>query len=476
MARRNASGEGSLYQRKSDRRWVGSIQVHTTSGRTKRVYAYGKTRAEAHEELTKLKTKVSQGILTADKNRKLGDYLDYWLEAFVRPNRRPNTYDQCETIVRLYLKPGLGDRYLDKLSVPATQVYFTNLRAAGLKVSYIGTIRKVLSAALTRAMREELIPRNVARLVELPSDPGEKKEPIPWSLEEVQRYIRVIRAERLYAAYLILPTLGPRKGELLGLRWQDVDASRKLIHLQQQLTGSGKKMHIGPLKTKKSRRDLPLIAPVLDALREHYEEQKVRGITSELVFTTTSGEPIDPKNFLKMFQRFCKRNDLRVITVHDMRRTQATLLRYLGVPMRTIQHILGHSRMSTTEIYVLGDEDEGQQEAIQLVEKRLLSEPAPAQIERQRSLAEFIDSNGSCQDSCQQRENPTWWSGSTSGASTGTLTRDLFLGKKKQITLAERVTEVDESLKVRRQLLLLGGVAVSAAVKIPNVVNVDLAA
>ncbi|MEU5046837.1 tyrosine-type recombinase/integrase [Streptomyces griseorubiginosus] len=473
MARRRANGQGSISPRK-DGRWDVAAWVLAASGELKHVRTTVRTEQEADRKLTELKANHNNGIPVADKNCRLGDYLDYWLEGFVRPTQRPNTYAQKETLVRLYLKPGLGKHYLHKLSIPVTQVYFTNLRAAGMTASYIATIRKVLSSALTRAVREELITRNVARLIELPSEQEEKKERILWNQGEVRRFLTVIRSDRLHAAYLMLPTSGLRNGELLGLRWQDVDAEKRMIHVRQQLTGSGRQMHIGPLKTKKSRRSLPLIAPVLEALRGHYEEQKARGITSELVFTTTTGEPIDPKNFLKAFQRLCERNGLRVVTVHDMRRTQATMLNHLGVPMRTIQHILGHSRMSTTEIYVLGNEDEGQQDAMRFIENHLTSESESA--EPQGSLTRFFDSDSNRQLNRHQGESPTFGSGSTLGGAYRIRTDDLFHAMKEPTTLAERVTEIDAALRVQRRRLLFGTVAVNLAVKTTEGSDAELAA
>jgi len=279
-------------------------------------------------------------------------------------------------------------------------------------------------------MREELITRNVARLVELPSDSETKKEVVPWRSDEILRFLEASRSDRLHAAYLLLVLYGIRRGELLGLRWQDVSVHSRELHIRQQLTGVGRQTLIGPLKTKTSRRNLPIVTPLLHALQEHYEEQKARGITSDLVFTTNSGAPIDPKNFTRSFQRFCKRHELRVITIHNLRHTQATLLMRLGVPARTIQLILGHSRITTTQEIYQHSDNEAQREALQLAEHHLLPQDNTTQTVRPRSLVRFIDSNGSCQNGCHQRKNPTLWSGSTSGASTGTLTLDLFLGKE----------------------------------------------
>ncbi|MFG2569134.1 hypothetical protein ACGFR6_27370 [Streptomyces sp. NPDC048567] len=174
-----------------DGRFEGAVYVLTTSGARKRVRVYGAPRAEVHTKLTEAKAKNGQGIPTANQSWRLRDYLEYWLAEVVKPDRRPATYAQCEMIVRLYLKPGLGPRSLSHLPVPLVQSYVNGLITNGHSISKEHVIRKVLSAALTRAERDELKNRNVARLVELPSE--DRKETEPWSAAEAVRFLEVVR-------------------------------------------------------------------------------------------------------------------------------------------------------------------------------------------------------------------------------------------------------------------------------------------
>src|SRR5690348_7250921 len=160
--RRRANGEGSVYKRQ-DGYWVGAFDVPTTSGARKRIVVYGKTLTEAREKLGKLQQDVRSGIPVRDKVWKLGPYLEYWLENFVKRNRRPATYNLYEMIVRLYLKPGLGSRKLTSLTVPTVQEFLNRCLQKGDSVRKVQVMRTVLSAALTRAVREELVIRNVAR-------------------------------------------------------------------------------------------------------------------------------------------------------------------------------------------------------------------------------------------------------------------------------------------------------------------------
>ncbi|MFI9175975.1 tyrosine-type recombinase/integrase [Streptomyces lincolnensis] len=472
MARRNANGDGTIYQRK-DGRWEGAIYVYTSSGMKKRVRLYGATRAEISKRLTEAKAKHEQGVPVADKSWLLGDYLDYWLDAVVKPNRRAATYAQCETIVRLYLKPRIGKIPLNKLSVPLMQRFINQLLSDGHSVSKVHVIRKVLSASLTRAEREELIARNLARLVELPQE--EPKEVKPWSVEEVSRFLEVVKTHRLYAAYLML-FYGLRKGELLGLRWQDIEVANSKIHVRQQLQRVGRQILIGPLKTTKSRRDLPLLDPVRLALAEYYEQHRVKD--TELVFTTVEGKPIDPGNFLRDFKKVCQTNGLRVISVHTIRHTVATLLKRQRVPDRDIQLILGHSRIVTTQEVYQHDDDDSRLAALQGLSGILLEpiEAKTTQSERSGLPSNVIDGNGSRQISRQAAGFVDRLASIISGGAYRIRTDDLFHAMTTHNTVADRVTEVDQRFQALRRTWLVGAVAVSAAVKDLGGDDVELAA
>src|SRR5215472_2778961 len=165
--KRRPNREGSVWQRQ-DGRWTGAAYVLTTSGVFKRAYVYGRTRDEAHGRLVQLQAESDRGIPRPDRAWKVGEYLDYWLTEVAKPAVRVTTYAKYEVMVRLYLKPGLGRHRLDRLSVALVQAYFNERLRSGDSPAKVHVIRMVLGAALTRAMREELIHRNVARLATLP--------------------------------------------------------------------------------------------------------------------------------------------------------------------------------------------------------------------------------------------------------------------------------------------------------------------
>lgn len=467
MAKKRAVGEGSIYQRK-DGRWEAAIKVATTAGTRKRIRAYAATRAEADAKLTELKRQVQQGVPIPDKMWKLGAYLDYWLENVVRPNRAPSTYAVDETVIRLYLKPGLGSVPLSRLSVPMVQSFLNKQLAAGKSASNVQKMRTVLSAAVTQAQREELVFRHVIRLTELGA--AEAREAEPWDADEAIRFLKAARDEPLYPAYVLAVLNGLRLGEILGLRWCDVDFDGEILHIRQQLQRvAGTKGTIQrALKTKASKADLPLLGFAKQQLLTHQGRQEAArtaagatwqgaGTAEELVFTTSSGLPIEPRNFFRSFQRACKRYEVRVITVHEGRHTLGSLLDTLGVSPRKAQLILRHARVTTTQEIYQHHRMNTLRGALEKVEQLLIPNDSGAR----ECTQDTIDGYGSRQN----RPSEGWFvdtkTSSISGGATGTRTLDLFHAMPSEVRSISRITAVRMELRYRTRTMLLGVVAVN---------------
>jgi integrase len=366
--RRRINGDGSVYKRQ-DGYWAGAFYALTTSGDRKRVVVYGKSMDEARRKLGKAQEQSRAGVPVPDKAWTLGAYLDYWVEQVVKRNRRPATYALYEMIIRLYLRPALGSRRLTTLSVVAVQQFLNGRLEAGDSVRKVHVMREVLSSALHRAIREKLIIRNVARLVELPQS---QREPIkPWTVAEARRFLVVSKKDPLYAAFVLLALYGLRRGETLALRWADIDFDAATIQIRQQVQRIGGELVIGPVKTRAGERKLPLLDLAREALYIRAERQAVYMAdmgsawpSTDLIFTTRTDRPVEPRNFVRSFQRVCQDNNIRIIRVHHIRHTVASLLKTLKIPARDAQAILGHTRISTTlEIYTDMD-DEARKDAL----------------------------------------------------------------------------------------------------------------
>lgn len=252
----------------------------------------------------------------------------------------------------------------------------------GRSVRAVHLTRSVLRAALSPAEREELITRNVAKLVELPA--GDRAPIQPWSAPEAATFLASSRGHHWHLAYVMLLLYGMRRGEVLGLRWCDVSLELGRFHVHQQLQRIGKNLVQGPEKTAAGRRLLPLIGPLRDGLLEMYARRNARARENlaaraagdrSLIFLSSTGTPIDPKNFVRAFHEISRKAGLPYIKLHHTRHTAATMLKNLGVPARDAQLILGHAHVTTTQQLYQHADIEGQSQAIARVEQQLLTSP-----------------------------------------------------------------------------------------------------
>ena len=214
-------------------------------------------------------------------------------------------------------------------------------------------LNAVLSSALSYAVREDLVPRNVARLVMVPTPRSAELRPL--DVDEPRRLLDVARDDRLFALWAVALALGLRRGEALGLRWCDLDLGAGLLQVRQTLQRAGGQLQIVPPKTERSRRSIPLPPVTVAALREHRVRMAAEALeqgrsleADGLVFVTSIGTPLEPRNVNRAFSELVERAELRHIRLHDLRHTCATLLLAQGVPPRVVMETLGHSAIAVT--------------------------------------------------------------------------------------------------------------------------------
>ncbi|MFB8276919.1 tyrosine-type recombinase/integrase [Nocardia colli] len=467
--RTRANGEGTIYLR-ADGRYEAAVMLSTSTGRRKRIRVYGKTRQEAHSKLLRIIEEAHRGIPPADRAWKVDEYLDFWLE---REKRRPLTRKRHEAVVRLYIKPSLGRCQLNGLTIRIVQGFIDDMEAEGKSIATIHQVRKVLSAALTYAMRQEIISRNVARLVELPR--YRSKEAEHWTPDELVQFLDAARSDPLYPAFILLTLYGLRRGEVLGIRWRDVDFSNGVLHIRQQVQRIDGSLRQVELKTDSSERDEPLLEKAREALLRQRRIQDAARIDAgknwqgtsndyELVFTTRSGRPLESHNLARSFMRICERQDLRRITVHGLRHSNATTQKSLQVHSRDIQAILGHSDVRTTGIYEHVDLD-SKRRALQRVQGRLFTTKASTSRPYRQNYRQALVESTSTDSSPQPRKIPTSDEiGIFLGGSSQTRTGDTRLFSATGVTLRERLTSINNAMRLRTTTWMLGCVAVNTAV------------
>ncbi|KNE83187.1 MULTISPECIES: tyrosine-type recombinase/integrase [Streptomyces] len=371
--KRNPNGAGTITKRK-DGRYQCAVYVLQPDGTRARKFAYGKTWAECDTKRRELLAKVESGVPVPTRSAKLAQWLPYWLENVIRPNRKPTTYSKYAMHVRLYLVPLLGKKRLETLSPRDVRVFLAEVSRKATPAT-AKEAHRVLRSALTAACREELVTRNVASLVEAPK--ANSRETTPWSLDETLTFLEEARRDPLYAAFVLGIAMGLRRGEVLGLRWSDVDLDGRVLRVSNQLQRIGGELYQSTTKTGKAR-PVPLPLICLAALRWHRLRQadaaRKRGAEldlSGLVFTTRTGQPIEPRNLNRSFSRLTASAGLRPIRLHDARHGCATLLTAAGVAPRVLMEILGHSQISMTmDVYTHVAQDT-QREAISHMDRLL---------------------------------------------------------------------------------------------------------
>ena len=378
--RRRANGEGSIWLRK-DGRYGYAAYVPSTAGTSKRVQGYARSYEDARKKLTELIRRADQGTPVASVNWTVADYLTYWLRQVVREDRRPKTYQGYESVVRLHLIPGLGRKRLDKLTAQDVRTFITRTRQecqcckhgwdaqreeprccalpssvccqSRLSARMVQWIHAVLRNALESAAREEIIARNVAKLVRVPAPRYKINRGL--TAQQAKATLRAAERHRLHALYVLALFLGLRRGELLGLRWQDVDLDRAKLEVVQTLQRVGGSLRLVPPKTDDSARTVPLPPVCVDALHEHRKRQFAERSEAwpdwedhVLVFPSRRGTPIEPDNLRRSWSEIRERAGLGPTRFHDLRHTCVTLLLDLGTPPHVVQEIVGHSAIEVT--------------------------------------------------------------------------------------------------------------------------------
>lgn len=348
---KRANGEGSITRYK-DGRWCGRYTIYTSNG-PKRKAVYGKTKAEVRAKLTKALAERDSRLTFEAKNYTLRSYLEQWLETSVRHSVKQSTYESYEYVVRRHLVPAFGSKMLKNLSPAQVQDLYRQKLDCGLSRRTVQLIHTTLHKALKQAMKWGLVPRNIAEAVEAPRP--QRKEIHPLAPEQVKQLLEAARGDRLEALYVLAVTTGLRQGELLGLRWQDVDLEQKVLRVRQQLTRTRTGLSFTAPKNGKGR-NVALMDLGVGALRDHRKRQtdekwKMGNLWQEtgLVFTAVTGTPVDVGNLTnRSFKPLLKRADLPKVRFHDLRHTFATLFLSNGTHPKIVQEMLGHANISIT--------------------------------------------------------------------------------------------------------------------------------
>lgn len=358
MARKGkaGNGEGTIYQRKRDGKWIAELTVGwKATGRREilRSPGLGKRR-EAADWLAARQAERQKGELVKPTKQTVGQFLRQWLDTTVAHQVKPSTLHNYRQMVEYYLDRDIGQQELTKLTPREIQTMYHKRLQAGLSARTVQLMHAVLRRALQQAVEWQLVPRNVADAVKKPR--LERKETVALTPDQVVRFLDAAQADRLHALYVLAVTVGLRLGELLGLRWSDVDLEAGTLNVRQTLAVIKGRWLFGSPKTATSRRTIDLPAVAINALKRWHREQGAERLKigeawayPDLVFATRIGTPLNPSNVRnRSFGAILQRAGCPRVRFHDLRHTAATLMAAQGVRARTLQDVLGHSDIRLT--------------------------------------------------------------------------------------------------------------------------------
>ena len=350
MAKKRANGEGNIRKR-SDGRWEGRYTAGHDPVTGKRITknVLGKTQAEVREKLRRT-IEETRGLDVARAGEyTVGQWLEVWFNDYAMLKVRPSSHQTYRGYLDHHIKPYIGNIPLTKLSSLDLQRLYKKLlsdgrvdrieskkQPKGLSAKTVRNIHQIISSALKLAIEQRLIARNPADGCALPK--AERKEMQTLPVEQLTSFLREAKDGGVFALYYIDLTTGLRRGELLGLKWSDIDLEKGDLRVQRQIGRIDGKIIEMPLKTKNAYRTLPLSADAIDVLMQ----QRRKTGNSEWVFPSPTGGPMSPDSVLHMLHRVLKRAGLPKVRFHDLRHTFATLALQNGVDIKTVSGMLGH--------------------------------------------------------------------------------------------------------------------------------------
>jgi integrase len=358
MAGRRGNNEGSIYQRKSDQRWIGAALLgYDQFGRSIRKSVTAKTRNEVVQKLGKLRRQLEDGLPAPDTTLKVSQLFDRWFKDVLRHQVAPSAASNYMTIAKNHILPTLGNKKVADLKVAEVDQLLSIKIDSGLSSSTVRRIRAVLAQCLDQGIRWGVVSKNVASLSRAPK--MVRTEGRTLTPAQAKHFMTCLKDHRNGALYALMLSTGLRRGEVLGLMWKDLDVESGVLNVKRQLKREDGVLLTSDTKTARSRRSVNLAAPMLAELLEHAKCQKAEKralgrswTNSGYIFTSAVGTPIEPRNLNREFKTICHDAGLGDWHPHELRHSAASLMLAQGVKLQVVSQVLGHASIRmTADVY-----------------------------------------------------------------------------------------------------------------------------
>lgn len=341
------SGSGGQVRQRKSGLWEGRF----IGADHRRHSVYAKTKAEAQQKMRAALTAADHGVRPAGGRLTVGAWLEEWLTTSVEPHKLPRTAESYRETVARYIVPSIGRDQLARLEpADVARMLETLKRRGDLSPSTIRYAHSVLRIALGRAMKVGKVVRNVASLVEPPAKVRQELHPL--TADQVRAFLASVAEDRLGPLYETAVATGMRQGELLALRWSDVDLDTGKVTVRHTLRRGVRTLAEPKTETSKRTLHIGSVAVTLRAHRTRQLEERIaagrRWQDGDFVFATKLGEPLDTSTVTRSFQAALRRAGLPRQRFHDLRHACATLHLEAGEELIVVSRLLGHSTISTT--------------------------------------------------------------------------------------------------------------------------------
>ena len=349
MAKRRSNGEGNIRKRK-DGRWEGRYTAGRDPVTGKQIFknVLGKTQAEVKEKLQKALAQAGKIDFTKTGKYTVTMWMNEWFENVAKIKVRPSSHQTYRGYIDHHIAPNIGNIPLEKLTTMDLQKLYRKLldkgrvermeakqQPKGLSAKTVRNINQVISSAMDFAVAQKIIPENPCKAVALPKVEHKEMQTIP--AEQLQAFLQEAKATGVYEMYYIELATGLRRGELLGLKWTDIDWNNGIIKVRRQVARVDGQIVEAPLKTKNSYRAVTISQQAIEVLKQQKEKTN-----DEYVFPSPNGGPISPDSVNNMLKRVLARAGIPKARFHDLRHTFATIALQNGVDIKTVSGMLGH--------------------------------------------------------------------------------------------------------------------------------------